>query len=145
MRKSSHLVLFISIVLMLVLLVGCASDVVAADPGQTSGATLPVVNSVPENTPTVSISVLYSPSPSPTLLLLITPTPAPEPTPTIRKSTPEQDQKAKTDPGDEIVYITNTGECYHRGSCRYLHSSKIETTKSQAIADGYRPCKVCKP
>lgn len=45
----------------------------------------------------------------------------------------------------QTIYITNTGEKYHTGSCRYLHSSKIQTTLAEAKADGYEACKVCKP
>lgn len=43
------------------------------------------------------------------------------------------------------VYITKTGEKYHRGNCRYLSRSKISTTKKDAIKNGYGACKVCKP
>ena len=44
-----------------------------------------------------------------------------------------------------MVYVTKTGECYHRANCRSLRYSKYETTLSDAVADGYRPCRVCKP
>lgn len=44
-----------------------------------------------------------------------------------------------------IVYITRTGEKYHRGSCRYLSQSKIEIKLKDAIKRGYGACKVCKP
>jgi competence protein ComEC len=47
--------------------------------------------------------------------------------------------------GDPIVYITATGECYHRAGCRYLTKSKIAIRLSKAKAEGYRPCSVCKP
>ena len=47
--------------------------------------------------------------------------------------------------GDPIVYITATGECYHRAGCRYLSKSKIAIRLSKAKAEGYRPCSVCKP
>ena len=43
------------------------------------------------------------------------------------------------------VYVTNTGEKYHLGSCHYLSKSKIETTMAKAKTEGYTPCKVCKP
>ena len=46
---------------------------------------------------------------------------------------------------DEIVYITKTGEKYHRAGCKYLKKSKIETTKQAAINSGKEPCSVCKP
>lgn len=47
--------------------------------------------------------------------------------------------------GDTIVYTTRTGECYHRYSCSSLSKSCYETTLSQAVADGYRPCGRCHP
>lgn len=43
------------------------------------------------------------------------------------------------------VYITNTGECYHRGTCRYLYASKIPVSLCSAIECRYRACKVCTP
>ncbi len=48
------------------------------------------------------------------------------------------------DPASQVVYITNTGEKYHRDGCRYL-KSRIETTLGAAVAQGYEPCKVCNP
>lgn len=44
-----------------------------------------------------------------------------------------------------IVYVTRTGEKYHRESCSYLRQSKIETTLSEAVEDGYTPCSRCHP
>jgi hypothetical protein len=44
----------------------------------------------------------------------------------------------------QTVYITRTGAKYHRGDCRYLHSSKIETKLADAKLN-YTPCSVCKP
>jgi len=52
---------------------------------------------------------------------------------------------SKPAPGKTIVYITDSGECYHRAGCRYLAHSKIPITLAKAKAEGYRPCKVCKP
>ena len=43
------------------------------------------------------------------------------------------------------VYVTNTGLKYHRGSCRWLYASKIPMSKKEAVAEGYEPCKVCRP
>ena len=45
----------------------------------------------------------------------------------------------------KIVYITRTGEKYHRESCRYLRLSKIPVELSDEIKSSYEPCKVCKP
>jgi len=46
---------------------------------------------------------------------------------------------------EETVYITRTGEKYHRDSCRYLKKSKKSIKLSKARNQGYTPCKVCKP
>lgn len=43
------------------------------------------------------------------------------------------------------VYITDTGEKYHRSGCRYLSKSKYAISRDDARAQGYTPCKVCKP
>ena len=47
--------------------------------------------------------------------------------------------------GSGKVYITDTGECYHRGDCRYLSHSKVPITLKDAKTQGYRPCSVCDP
>lgn len=46
---------------------------------------------------------------------------------------------------DPVVYITNTGACFHRGTCRCLAKSRYPIYRSVAIARGYRACKICKP
>ena len=43
------------------------------------------------------------------------------------------------------VYVTRSGEKYHRDSCRYLKKSKKSIKLSKAKSSGYTPCKVCKP
>jgi len=48
------------------------------------------------------------------------------------------------DKDDPIVYVTRTGECYHRGTCRYLSKSKIPMKLSIA-RQRYRPCSKCNP
>lgn len=45
----------------------------------------------------------------------------------------------------EIVYITDTGEKYHRDDCQYLSESKIPISKSDAINRGIEPCSKCNP
>ena len=47
--------------------------------------------------------------------------------------------------GGDTVYITNTGEKYHSGGCRYLKKSKIPISRSDALAQGYGACSVCNP
>jgi competence protein ComEC len=51
----------------------------------------------------------------------------------------------KPSPSGTTVYITSTGECYHRAGCRYLSHSCIPISLAAAKAQGYRPCSVCKP
>lgn len=43
----------------------------------------------------------------------------------------------------EIVYITPTGDKYHKKSCRYYSDSCMAMTKEQAIQAGYTACDVC--
>lgn len=43
------------------------------------------------------------------------------------------------------VYITDTGERYHRGDCQYLRYSKHAVSLKEAKRRGYTPCKVCRP
>ena len=46
----------------------------------------------------------------------------------------------------DIVYITATGNKYHREWCGYLNQNAIPTTRERAVAQGYgEACKVCKP
>ncbi len=42
------------------------------------------------------------------------------------------------------VYITRTGECYHRGNCSYLRQSKIPKDLKYA-KEHYRACSRCSP
>jgi len=46
---------------------------------------------------------------------------------------------------EQVVYVTKTGDKYHKSSCHYLKRSKIKITKSEAQSLGYTACKVCKP
>jgi hypothetical protein len=50
-----------------------------------------------------------------------------------------------TAPIETTVYITRTGEKYHRGSCRYLRQSKIPISLTEAKRQGYTACSVCEP
>ena len=49
-----------------------------------------------------------------------------------------------SDPDSNTVYVTRTGEKYHRGDCQHLKKSKIPTTLTIATTN-YSACKVCKP
>jgi competence protein ComEC len=80
--------------------------------------------------PTEKPSPTEAPAPTEKPAPTFTPTPTPEP---ASEST------------DSIVYITKSGEKYHSDGCRYLKSSKIETTLSDAKSRGFTPCSVCNP
>ena len=43
----------------------------------------------------------------------------------------------------ETVYLTNTGEKYHRSGCRYLRQSSIPKSLRYAKEHGYEACSVC--
>ena len=45
----------------------------------------------------------------------------------------------------QTVYVTKTGSKFHKSSCRYLKSSKITISLSDAKEKGYTACSVCKP
>ena len=57
----------------------------------------------------------------------------------------EAPQVTADKPQEKTVYITATGNKYHRASCRYLEKSKISIDLSDALAAGYGACKVCRP
>lgn len=43
------------------------------------------------------------------------------------------------------VYITETGEKYHRSGCQYLRKSKIPISLGKAVERGYSRCSKCNP
>ena len=44
----------------------------------------------------------------------------------------------------ETVYITRYGECYHKQNCSQIKNSiAFPTSLSEAVAEGYTPCKTC--
>lgn len=46
---------------------------------------------------------------------------------------------------DKTVWLTPSGEKYHRSSCRYVGSGATPVTLEYALAHGYSRCLVCKP
>ena len=85
-------------------------------------------------TPTASVPV---PSPTPSAAALPTVDPSTSAVPSDERS-PEMDYDTNT------VYVTDTGENYHREDCQYLFQSKIPITLD-AAKDVYSPCSVCEP
>jgi hypothetical protein len=67
------------------------------------------------------------------------------PTPSQATQMPAAAQPAPVQPAAVTVYVTATGECYHRAGCRYLTNSASPISLQQAKAGGYRPCQVCNP
>lgn len=65
----------------------------------------------------------------------------------VKENAPPVDEEnnQSSAPTQETVYITKTGEKYHKEGCRYLSKSKIPIDLSEAIASGYGPCSVCNP
>lgn len=51
----------------------------------------------------------------------------------------------KTSDDAITVYITESGEKYHRAGCQYLSHSKISVTLNEAREQGYEPCSKCDP
>jgi len=50
-----------------------------------------------------------------------------------------------TRPAADTVYITRTGKCFHRKTCKSVRNSRIPLRRSDALRRGYRPCLICKP
>ena len=71
--------------------------------------------------------------------------------PQVDTTTKSQTQAVSTvaaetdaDPLSDIVYITDTGEKYHRDGCQYLRQSKQHAISLEdAQNEGYSPCKKC--
>ena len=45
----------------------------------------------------------------------------------------------------QTVYVTKTGEKYHREGCQHLRKSSSNIDLEEALRLGYEACKVCKP
>lgn len=67
----------------------------------------------------------------------------------VKDTAKTDSSKKKTSPTEKdkeaVVYITDTGSKYHKSGCRYLKKSKHSISLSDAKAQGYTPCSVCKP
>ena len=61
-------------------------------------------------------------------------------TPKVTSSPPPQAEKQSV-----TVYVTKTGEKYHRAGCQYLARSQIPMSLADAKAAGYTPCSKCGP
>lgn len=52
---------------------------------------------------------------------------------------------AYADNSSATVYVTKSGEKYHRSGCRYLKQSCISLSLREAVENGYTACSVCNP
>jgi hypothetical protein len=116
----------------LFILTGCGSSApskaIDSNKNDTQSAALPILSQIVSENKT-SPSQTQEPTQAPTAAPTAAPTESPAP----------------TEPEGTIVYITETGEKYHKGSCRFLSKSKIEISLEDAVKNGYEPCSVCKP
>jgi micrococcal nuclease len=46
---------------------------------------------------------------------------------------------------EAVVYVTPSGQRYHRETCRVLRQSRFALSLSDAARSGYTPCQICKP
>lgn len=58
-------------------------------------------------------------------------------------STEYEDNSHSEDYSTETVYVTDTGEKYHRYGCHYLRASCNAISLSDAQNQGYTPCSYC--
>jgi len=58
---------------------------------------------------------------------------------------PEQNLPPRSHDDEITVYITSTGEKYHRYGCRYLMKSMIPIRLREARTGGFMPCPACDP
>jgi hypothetical protein len=65
--------------------------------------------------------------------------------PSAEAATPAAEPDPQRDESQITVYITRTGERYHRGDCVHLRRSKYAVSLKEAKQRGYTPCKVCRP
>lgn len=61
----------------------------------------------------------------------------------VRLTTTGQEPPTSQPPA--TVFITRSGNKYHRYECRYLGDSNTGITLGEAVARGSTPCSVCKP
>lgn len=46
---------------------------------------------------------------------------------------------------EDLVYVTTSGEEYHRATCRLVSKMKLGMPRGEALQRSYTPCEVCKP
>lgn len=64
---------------------------------------------------------------------------------TVEPSAPVKEDPPEPAVQSVTVYVTKTGEKYHKSGCQYLRKSKIAIDLDDAIAEGYTACSKCGP
>ena len=70
-----------------------------------------------------------------------------EPQVSASDTAPEKTQTTVETPADpaQTVYITDSGEKFHRAGCSFLSDSANEISRAEAEEKGYTACSRCKP
>ncbi len=63
----------------------------------------------------------------------------------VLPGSPKPAAQTQPAPKGQSVYVTRTGEKYHRDGGRYLAASKSPMSLKDAKAKGYTACEVCRP
>lgn len=93
-------------------------------------------------TPEPTVTASPVPSPEPTAAPTEVPIESTDPVQSSASMNEKQEEPVD-DKNSETVYITKSGEKYHRDGCGSLSKSKIAISKSKAISQGYTPCSRC--
>ena len=142
----------LSILMLSAILLFTACDSQIAVPSPTPTATTTTLPLFQENSATPSPTAPPAETVSPTPETTVTAAPTAQATtakpnatvkPTAKPTVKPSTAPPKTKTSTETVYITKTGEKYHRNGCQYLRKSKIAIDKSKAIAQGYSACSKC--
>ena len=119
-------------ILGLALILGCTAYAQTPSPSERSlGGNLNGQTFAPLTTVTTSQETMH------------TPTAAYNQPPTLVSKTSSVKPSSKNTK-EVTVYITKTGNKYHRAGCRYLSKSQIPISLSQ-VKKKYTPCSVCRP
>jgi len=81
----------------------------------------------------------HNDNPAPPSQSTLQPQPQPQPPSQLQPQPQPAAQSGVT------VYVTRTGEKYHRLGCQYLRKSCIPMSLEDAKARGYGPCSRCRP
>jgi hypothetical protein len=130
-----------SVLFVICLLVSCSQKYDNPEEISYNPINTDIVSNSPSLVPTATSTTINTPTNSPTLK----PTPKPSQTKSV-SSEKNTNTSVKSNPSDKketIVYITKTGEKYHKDGCQYLSKSKIPISLKDATLKGYDACSVC--